>query len=151
MGAEVVAFTTSAAKAKDALALGAQEVVVSTDAEAMARQRFRFDFILDTVSATHELDPYLAALHYNGVLCAVGIPDALTPSPFLLSAARRSLAGSGAGGTREIGEMLAFCAEHNVLADIELVGTGQINAALDRLRRNDVRFRFVIDLAREHI
>ncbi len=151
MGAEVVAFTTSAAKAKDALALGAQEVVVSTDAEAMARQRFRFDFILDTVSATHELDPYLAALHYNGVLCAVGIPDALTPSPFLLSAGRRSLAGSGAGGTREIGEMLAFCAEHNVLADIELVGTGQINAALDRLRRNDVRFRFVIDLAREHI
>ncbi len=149
MGAHVVAFTTSAAKTQDALALGANEVVVSSDGEAMARQRFRFDFILDTVSATHELDPYLAALHYNGVLCAVGIPDALSPSPFLLAGGRRSLASSGAGGTREIAEMLAFCAEHNILADVEVVGRGGINDALERLRRNDVRFRFVIDLSRD--
>ena len=148
MGAHVVAFTTSAAKAEDALALGAHEVVVSTDGEAMAGQRFRFDFILDTVSATHELDPYLAALHYNGVLCAVGIPDALSPSPFLLASGRRSLASSGAGGTREIADMLAFCAEHGIVADVEVVGRGGINDALERLRRNEVRFRFVIDLSR---
>ena len=149
MGAHVVAFTSTPGKEPDALALGAHEVVVSTDDNAMARQRFRFDFILDTVSATHELDPFLTALHYNGVLCAVGIPDALQPSPMLLASGRRSLASSGAGGTREVAEMLAFCAEHNIVADIEAVGKGQINAALDRLRRNDVRFRFVIDIKRE--
>ena len=97
MGAHVVAFTTSATKAQDAIALGAHEVVLSSDAEAMAAQRFRFDFILDTVSANHEIDPYLAALHYNGVLCAVGIPDALSPAPYLLASGRRSLASSGAG------------------------------------------------------
>ncbi len=151
LGAHVVAFTTSAAKVDDARALGAHEVVVSTDPEAVARQGFRFDFILDTVSTTHALDPYLAALHDNGVLCAVGIPGELTPSPFLLAAGRRSLSGSGAGGTREIREMLAFCAEHGVMADVEIVGRGQINEALDRLRRNDVRFRFVIDLSRERV
>ncbi len=149
MGAHVVAFTTSAAKVGDALALGAHEVVVSTDTDAMARQRFRFDFILDTVSATHEVDPYLAALHYNGVLCAVGIPDAFSPSPFLLSAGRRSLASSGAGGTREVREMLAFCAAHDIVAEVEVIGKSEVNQALDRLRRNDVRFRFVIDLSRD--
>ena len=151
MGARVVAFTITAAKADDALALGAHEVVVSTDADAMAGRRNSLDFILDTVSATHELDPYLAALRYNGVLCAVGIPDAFAPSPFLLSTGRRSLASSGAGGTREIRAMLAFCAEHGIVADVEVVGTGQINEALDRLGRNDVRFRFVVDLARERV
>ena len=149
MGAHVVAFTTSAGKADDALALGAHEVVISTDEAAMAAQAFRFDFILDTVSTTHALDPYLAALHYNGVLCAVGIPDKLEPSPFLLAGGRRSLASSGAGGTREVKEMLAFCAEYGIVAEVEVVGKGGINAALDRLRRNDVRFRFVIDMGRE--
>ena len=124
-------------------------MVVSTDVDAMARQRFRFDFILDTVSATHEVDPYLAALHYNGVLCAVGIPDAFPPSPFLLSAGRRSLASSGAGGTREVREMLAFCAAHDIVAEVEVIGKGEVNQALDRLRRNNVRFRFVIDLSRD--
>ena len=151
MGAHVVAFTTSAGKADEALALGAHEVVISTDAAAMAAQQFRFDFILDTVSATHEVDPYLAALHYNGVLCALGIPDAFAPSPFLLAGGRRSLASSGAGGTREMKEMLAFCAEHGIVADVEVVGTEQINEALDRLHRNDVRFRFVIDLGRHQV
>jgi uncharacterized zinc-type alcohol dehydrogenase-like protein len=149
MGAHVVAFTTSQSKSEEALALGAHEVVLSTDDDAMAQQRFRFDFILDTVSATHEVDPYLAALHYNGVLCAVGIPDALSPAPYLLASGRRSLASSGAGGTREIQEMLAFCAEHNIVAEVEVVGRGGINEALERLRSNDVRFRFVIDLQRD--
>lgn len=149
MGARVVAFTTSASKAADAYALGAHEVVISTDKDVMEQQRSRFDFILDTVSARHELDPYLAALHYNGVLCAVGIPDVLSPSPFLLAAGRRSLASSGAGGTREIGEMLAFCAKHGIVADVEVVGRTEINAALERLRNNDVRFRFVIDMQRD--
>jgi len=101
MGAHVMAFTTSSAKSQDALTLGAHEVVISSDADAMARQRFRFDFIFGTVSATHELDPYLAALHYDGVLCAVSLPDALSPAPYLLASGRRSLASSGAGGTRE--------------------------------------------------
>jgi len=149
MGAHVVAFTTSASKADDALALGAHEVVLATDAEAMAAQAFRFDFILDTVSATHEINPYLSSLHYNGVLCAVGIPDALSPAPYLLASGRRSLASSGAGGTREIHEMLEFCAEHGIVADVEVVGMSQINQALERLRNNDVRFRFVIDMSRE--
>lgn len=148
MGAHVVAFTSSPSKVQDALALGAHEVVLSSDADAMARQRFRFDFILDTVSATHDLDPYLAALHYNGVLCSVGIPDALSPAPYLLASGRRSLASSGAGGTREIEEMLAFCAAHDIVADVEVVGRGDINDALARLRDNDVRFRFVIDMMR---
>ena len=149
LGAHVVAFTTSPGKVEDALALGAHEVVISTDQAAMAAQRFRFDFILDTVSTTQSLDPYLAALHYNGVLCSVGIPDRLEPSPFLLAGGRRSLASSGAGGTREVKEMLAFCAQHGIVADVEIVGKASINAALDRLRRNDVRFRFVIDMKRE--
>ena len=90
----------------------------------------------------------MAALHYNGVLCAVGIPNQLGPSPFLLASGRRSLASSGAGGTREVKEMLAFCAEHGIVADVEVVGRSEINAALDRLRRNDVRYPFVIDLQR---
>ena len=149
MGAQVVAFTTSPAKARDALALGAHEAVLSTDPAAMAAQRNRLDFILDTIAATHELDPYLAALRANGTLCTVGIPDALAPSPFLLSAGRRSLAGSGAGGTREVREMLAFCAAHGIVADVEVIGRGEVNAALSRLRRNDVRYRFVIDMRRE--
>jgi uncharacterized zinc-type alcohol dehydrogenase-like protein len=149
MGVHVVAFTTSASKAQDALALGAHEVVLSSDAAAMAAQAFRFDFILDTVSATHEINPYLSALHYNGVLCAVGIPDALSPAPYLLASGRRSLASSGAGGTREIREMLEFCAEHGIVADVEVVGKSEINQALERLRNNDVRFRFVIDLSRD--
>ena len=146
MGAHVVAFTSSPGKVDAIRALGAHKVVLTTDAAAMAAQRFRFDFILDTVSATHALDPYLAALHYDGTLCAVGIPDALAPSPFLLSAGRRSLAGSGAGGTREVEAMLAFCAEHGIVADVEVVRPDGLNAALDRLRRNDVRFRFVLDM-----
>ncbi|MFK4808763.1 NAD(P)-dependent alcohol dehydrogenase [Devosia sp. ZW T5_3] len=149
MGAHVVAFTTSAPKTQDALSLGAHEVVLSSDAAAMAAQAFRFDFILDTVSATHEINPYLTALHYNGVLCAVGIPDALSPAPYLLASGRRSLASSGAGGTREIREMLEFCAEHGIVADVEVVGKSEINQALERLRNNDVRFRFVIDMSRD--
>lgn len=149
LGAHVVAFTTSLSKADDAMALGAHEVVVSTDAGAMTAQRFRFDFILDTISADHDIDAYLGALHYNGVLCSVGIPNQLQPSPFLLASGRRSLASSGAGGTREVKEMLAFCAQHGIVADVEVVGKGEINRALDRLRRNDVRFRFVIDLHRD--
>lgn len=146
MGAHVVAFTTSEQKVEEALKLGAHEACLSTDESAMSRQKFRFDFILDTVSAVHDLDPYLSALHYNGVLCAVGIPDRFSPSPFLLASGRRSLASSGAGGTREIKDMLAFCAEHGIVADVEVVGKAQINDAFERLRNNDARFRFVVDM-----
>jgi uncharacterized zinc-type alcohol dehydrogenase-like protein len=149
LGATVIAFTSSAAKAEDALKLGAHEVVVSSDPAAMAAVRNRCDFILDTISATHDVDPFLAALRYNGVLCVVGVPDQVTPSPYLLSAGRRSIAGSGAGGTRETQAMLDFCAAHGITADIEIVGKSEINTALDRLRRNDVRFRFVLDLNRD--
>lgn len=149
LGATVIAFTSSVAKAEDALELGAHEVVVSSDPAAMAAVQNRCDFILDTISASHHVDPLLAALRYNGVLCVVGVPDQITPSPYLLSAGRRSLAGSGAGGTRETQAMLDFCAEHGITAEVEIVGKSEINTALDRLRRNDVRFRFVLDLNRD--
>lgn len=149
LGATVIAFTSSAAKADDALRLGAHEVVVSSDPAAMAAVQNRCDFILDTISATHDVDPYLAALRYDGVLCVVGVPERLEPSPYLLSVGRRSVAGSGAGGTRETQDMLEFCARHGIVADVEVVGKSEINHALDRLRRNDVRFRFVLDLNRD--
>ena len=148
LGAHVIAFTSSTAKAVDALKLGAHEAVMSSDPAAMAAVQNRCDFILDTIPATHDVDPFLAALRYNGVLCVVGVPDQVTPSPYVLSAGRRSIAGSGAGGTRETQAMLDFCAEHGITAEVEIVGKSEINVALDRLRRNDVRFRFVLDLNR---
>jgi uncharacterized zinc-type alcohol dehydrogenase-like protein len=146
MGAHVVAFTTSAAKTGEALTLGAHEVVLSRDEEAMKAQAFRFDFILDTVSSRYPMDPFLLALKFDGTLCSLGIPDGFDFTPVLLTMGRRRLTSSGVGGTRETREMLDFCAEHGIVADIELITPDQVNEAFARLEKGDVRYRFVMDL-----
>jgi uncharacterized zinc-type alcohol dehydrogenase-like protein len=148
MGANVVLFTTSPGKTGDALRLGASEVVVSRNPDEMAKHTASFDFILDTVSAQHELDPYLTLLKRNGTLTLVGAPpEPLQVSPFNLLFGRHQLAGSLIGGIRETQEMLDFCGEHDITSEIELIAMNQINEAYERLLRSDVKYRFVIDLA----
>jgi uncharacterized zinc-type alcohol dehydrogenase-like protein len=148
-GAEVVLFTTSPGKAADARRLGADEVVISRNADEMAEHANSFDFILDTVGASHDLDSYLELLSRDGTLCLVGAPEHPhpSPSPFKLILRRRRLAGSAIGGIRETQEMLDFCAEHGIVSDIEMIPIQQINQAYDRLLKGDVRYRFVIDIA----
>ena len=148
MGAEVVLFTTSAGKTEDALRLGATEVVISRDRAAMKRQRARLDFVLDTVAVPHDLNAYLDVLRRDGTLCLVGIPPEPHPSPSAgkLINQRRRLTGSSIGGIAETQEMLDFCAEHRLAADIELIPIQQINEAYERMLRSDVRYRFVIDM-----
>ena len=149
LGANVVLFTTSPNKAADALRLGAHEVVISTDRKAMAEQRNRFDFILDTVAAPHDLDAFLGMLKRDGSLVLVGAPASPHPSPgvFNLIFKRRSLAGSLIGGIAETQEMLDFCAEHNIVSDIEMIPIASINDAYERMLKSDVKYRFVIDMA----
>ena len=146
MGAHVVAFTTSKAKIEPTLALGAHEVVLSTDAAQMQAQARRFDFILDTVAVPYPMDPMLLALKRNATLCTVGIPDRHDFTPMLLTMGRRRLASSGSGGTKETEEMLLFCARHGIVSDYELIQPNQIMTAFERLDRGDVRYRFVMDL-----
>ena len=147
MGAEVVLFTTSPGKAADAKRLGATEAVVSSDREAM-KAAGKLDFILDTVAAPHDLDAYLELLRRDGTLCLVGAPERPHPSPgvFNLIFQRRRLAGSLIGGLPETQEMLDFCGERGIVADIELIPMSAINTAYDRMVRSDVRYRFVIDM-----
>jgi uncharacterized zinc-type alcohol dehydrogenase-like protein len=149
MGAEVVLFTTSPGKRDDALAMGAHEVVISRDADQMAAQTRRFDLILNTVSAPHDLDPYINALKRDGTMVLLGAPDAPHPSPavFPFLMGRRSLAGSPIGGIAETQEMLDFCAEHGIACDIEAIPIQQINEAYERMLKSDVKYRFVIDMA----
>ena len=149
LGAHVVAFTTSEGKRAAATALGAHEVVVSRDAAAMATQRKRLDFILNTVAAPHDLDAFLALLKRDGTMVLVGAPATPHPSPnvFSLILKRRSLAGSLIGGIPETQEMLDFCAEHGIVADIELIAANEVNAAYERMIRGDVKYRFVMDNA----
>ncbi len=149
IGAHVVMFTTSPNKAADAVKLGAHEVVVSTDRTAMAAQKSRFDFILNTVAAPHDLDPFLNMLKRDGSLVLVGAPSSPHPSPgvFNLIMKRRSLAGSLIGGIAETQEMLDFCAEHNIVSDIEVISMAAINDAYERMLKSDVKYRFVIDMA----
>lgn len=146
-GAHVVVFTTSPGKREDALRLGAHEVVVSKDEEQMKAQAGRFDFILNTVAASIDLNPYLAALKRDGAMVLVGLPDQPpVVQPFNLVMKRRSLAGSLIGGIRETQEMLDFCAEKNVMSDIEMLPIQRINEAYERMIKGDVRYRFVIDI-----
>lgn len=147
MGAYVVAFTGSENKREDARRLGADEVVVSHDGEAMARCANQFDFILDTVAAAHDLTVYTSLLKLDGTLTLVGVPEHSHPSPDVgtLIFRRRAIAGSLIGGIAETQEMLDFCAEHKLVADIELIRIEQIDEAFDRMQRSDVRYRFVID------
>ncbi len=149
LGAHVVLFTTSPDKRQDALRLGAKEVVISREPGEMNAHRGSFDFILDTVAAPHDLDPFLALLRLDGTLCLVGAPATPHPSPgvFGLIAKRRRLAGSLIGGIAETQEMLDFCAAHGIVADIEPIAMAQINQAYERMLRGDVRYRFVIDMA----
>ena len=149
LGAHVVLFTTSPSKCSEALALGVAEAILSTDPEAMREQRNRFEFILDTVPVAHRLDPYLIALKLDGTLCSLGIPAAgLNFDPGLLAAGRKQISSSGVGGSDETGEMLDFCALHGIVADIELIGFDEVAAAFERLEHGDVRYRFVIDVAK---
>jgi len=148
-GAEVALFTTSPGKTVDAKRLGAHDVAISKDEDAMQKHAKSFDFIIDTVSAPHDLNAYLALLKRDGVLTLVGAPpDDLPVSAFSLIVPRRQLAGSLIGGIAETQEMLDFCAERGITCDIELIGIEQINEAYERMLKSDVKYRFVIDMAR---
>ena len=147
-GAHVVLFTTSAGKTTDALRIGAHEVVVSKNEAELQKHAASFDFILDTVSASHNVSAYLNLLKRDATLTMVGAPEEPLPvGAFSLIFKRRQLGGSGIGGIRETQEMLDFCAEHEITADIELIRIQQINEAYDRLLKSDVKYRFVIDMA----
>jgi uncharacterized zinc-type alcohol dehydrogenase-like protein len=149
MGAHVVAFTTSESKRKDAHDLGADEVVISRDAAQMKAHAGSFDMILDTVAASHDLDAFSALLKRDGTLVLVGVPEHAHPSPNVgnLIFKRRAIAGSLIGGLPETQEMLDFCAEHGIVADIEMIAARDIDKAYDRMVRSDVKYRFVIDSA----
>ncbi len=148
MGAQVVLFTTSPDKAEDAKRLGAHSVVVSKDRDQMKAMRGRLDFILNTVAAPHNLDPYLDCLRLDGTMVLVGAPDEPHPSPGVgrLIGRRRSIAGSLIGGIAETQDMLDFCGEHGITADIEMIRMDQINDAYERMLKGDVKYRFVIDM-----
>lgn len=147
-GAHVVLFTTSPGKTGDAKRLGAHEVVVSRDKDAMSKHGGSFDFIIDTVSANHDLDAYLQMLKRDGTLTLVGAPPEPVPvSAFSLIFKRRQLAGSLIGGIAETQEMLDFCAERGITCDIETIRMDQINEAYERMLKSDVKYRFVIDMA----
>ena len=148
MGAEVILFTTSAGKKEDAKRLGASDVIVSRDAKDMARHANTFDFILDTVSAPHDMDGLFAMLKRDATLTLVGAPpDAPTVTPFSLILRRRQYAGSLIGGIAETQEMLDFCAERKLPADIEVIPIQDIEKAYARMLSGDVKYRFVIDMA----
>jgi uncharacterized zinc-type alcohol dehydrogenase-like protein len=148
MGAHVTVFTTTADKRDDALRLGAHDVVISRDVDAMAAQAGTFDFILNTVAASLDLDPYLAALKRDGTMVLLGVPADPHGSPDVgnLIFRRRALAGSLIGGIRETQEMLDFCQEHGLTSEIELIRMDEIDAAYDRMVKSDVKYRFVIDM-----
>jgi uncharacterized zinc-type alcohol dehydrogenase-like protein len=148
LGAHVVLFTTSPGKTADARRLGADEVVLSKDAQAMQGHAGSFDFILDTVSAVHDLNAYLELLKRDGTMTLVGAPAEPVPlGVFSLIFKRRRLAGSAIGGIRETQEMLDFCAAHGITADVERIRIQEIDAAYARLLKSDVKYRFVIDMA----
>jgi len=148
LGAHVVAFTTSPDKKEDALRLGADEVVVSRNANEMESHAGTFNFILDTVSAVHDINAYLALLARDGTLTLVGAPPKPLPvAAFALIGGRHSLAGSTIGGIAETQEMLDFCSEHNITADVEVIPIQKVNEAYDRLLKSDVKYRFSIDMA----
>jgi uncharacterized zinc-type alcohol dehydrogenase-like protein len=149
MGAHVVLFTTSPGKADDARRLGADEVVVSRNADEMAAHANSFDFILNTVAAPHDLDPFIGLLKLDGTLTLVGAPATPHPSPgvFGLIFKRRSVAGSLIGGIAETQEMLDFCAKHGIVSDIEMIRPDEINTAYERMLKGDVKYRFVMDMA----
>ena len=148
LGAHVVAFTTSASKKEDALRLGADEVVVSRNANEMQKHAGSFDFILDAVAADHDINAYLNLLRRDGNITLVGAPEKpLAVSAFNLIFGRRSLSGSPIGGLAETQEMLDFCGAHNITADVEVIPIQKVNEAYERLLKSEVKYRFSIDMA----
>lgn len=148
MGAEVIVFTTSASKVEDAKRLGADAVVLSKDEKQMQQYKRKLHFVLDAVSAQHDINAYLNLLRVDGSLALVGAPENPLPvAPFSLIPYRRSFAGSMIGGIAETQEMLDFCGKHNIVSDIEMINMQQINEAYERLLKGDVKYRFVIDMA----
>ena len=148
LGAQVVVFTTSPGKKEDALRLGAHEIVVSRNAEEMTKHAGSFDFILDTVSAEHDINAYLNLLRRDGNITLVGAPVKPLPvAPFALLFGRRNLSGSIFGGIAETQEMLDFCGAHNITADVEVIPIQKVNEAYERLLKSDVKYRFSIDMA----
>jgi uncharacterized zinc-type alcohol dehydrogenase-like protein len=149
MGATVIMITTSPEKGKDAKRLGADEVLVSSDPAAMAAHANSFDFLLNTVPVGHDVNPYLALLKLDRTMVLVGVLTALSPPPVggNLIAGRKSLAGSSIGSMAETQDMIDFCAKHDIVSDIEMVDIQQVNEAYERLLKNDVKYRFVIDMA----
>ncbi|NGM61724.1 NAD(P)-dependent alcohol dehydrogenase [Sphingobacterium sp. SGG-5] len=147
MGAHVVVITTSASKADDAKRLGADEIILSTDKEQMKNNTGTLHFILDCVSAQHDINAYLRLLKRDGSLAIVGAPEHPLPvAAFSLIPGRKSFAGSTIGGIKETQEMLDFCGQHNIVSDIELIPMQDINRAYERLLNGDVKYRFVIDM-----
>lgn len=148
MGAHVVVITTSPSKVEDAKRLGADEVILSTNAEQMTANANSLHFILDCVSASHDINSYLSLLKRDGSLTLVGAPEHPLPvAAFSLISSRRTFAGSMIGGIKETQEMLDFCGKHNITSDIEMIGVDKINEAYERLLKGDVKYRFVIDMA----
>ncbi|WP_370423119.1 NAD(P)-dependent alcohol dehydrogenase (plasmid) [Pantoea vagans] len=148
LGAEVTLFTTSPAKGADARRLGAKHVVVSRDADQMAACQASLDIILDCVAAPHDLDPYLNALKTNGQLVLVGIPDQPHPSPNVTPMVfrRLSITGTSIGSIQETQQMLDFCGEYNITADVEMITGEEVETAFERMLTSDVKYRFVIDM-----
>lgn len=147
-GAHVVVFSTSQSKKEDALRLGADEVIISTNPEEMQQHSGTFNFILDTVSADHDINAYLGMLGRGGNITMVGAPEKpLQLSAFALLFGQKSLSGSIIGGIAETQEMLDFCGEHNITSDVEIIPIQQVNEAYERLVKSDVKYRFSIDMA----
>lgn len=149
MGAEVTVFTRTKTKIDAAKTLGADHVIITTDAKSLQSSIKQLDLIIDTVAAKHDIEPYISALKRDGTLVFVGIPDKTLdfPNMFNVVLFRRSMAGSLIGGITETQEMLDFCAEHNITADIELIDIKNVNTAYERVLKSDVKYRFVIDMA----
>ncbi|HYK35840.1 NAD(P)-dependent alcohol dehydrogenase [Alloacidobacterium sp.] len=148
LGAHVVVFTTSPGKKEDALRLGADEVVISRNANEMAKHAGSFDFILDAVSADHDINAYIQLLRRDGNITMVGAPEKPLPvGVFGLIFGRRSLSGSPIGGLPETQEMLDFCSQHNITSDVEVIPIQKVNEAYERLLKSDVKYRFSIDMA----
>ena len=147
-GANVTVMSTSPSKEKDAKKLGAHHFLVTSDPAQVKAAANSFDFILDTVSAEHDINMYMSMLKTDGTLCLVGVPsDKLPIHPFTIIGGRKSFAGSSIGGLAETQEMLDFCEKHNIVSDIELIDIKDITASYARMVKGDVRYRFVIDIA----
>ncbi len=148
MGAFVTVFTTSPSKKEDALRLGADEVVLSTNPEEMKRHANTFDFILDCIAAEHDINAYLGLLRAEGNLTLVGAPEKpLSVSPFALLFGQKTLSGSIIGGIKLTQEMLDFCGKHNIVSDVEVIPIQKVNEAFERMLKNDVKYRFSIDMS----